>query len=157
MYWEYGAGGRRAYWLWNELASRYMLESRWDDNAPLAARAYALTNIASHDASVACWDGKYMYWALRPSQLDAEFSPLFPTPNHPSYPSAHSCISTATANVLATLFPNNANEVLGLSEQASESRVYAGIHFRSDVDAGIELGANVGNAVLEHALSGSNE
>lgn len=157
MFWEYGAGGRRAYWLWNELASRYMLESRWDDNAPLAARAYALTNIASHDASVGCWDGKYVYWAIRPFQLDPEFSPLFPTPNHPSYPSAHSCISTATANVLAALFPNNASEVLGLSEQASESRIYAGIHFRSDVDAGIELGANVANAVLEHASSDSNE
>ena len=153
MFWEYGAGGRRAYWLWNELASRYMLEARWDDNAPLAARAYALTNIASHDASVACWDGKYFYWAIRPFQLDAEFKPLFSTPNHPSYPSAHSCISTATANVLAALFPTDAEEVLGLSEQASESRVYAGIHFRSDVIAGIELGADVANAVLEYARS----
>lgn len=155
MFWEYGSGGRRGYWLWNELAGRFMLESRWDDNAPLAARAYALMNISSYDAMVACWDAKYTYWALRPFQYDPEFNPLFATPNHPSYPSAHSCISTATANTLAVLFPNNADEVLGLSEQASESRINAGIHFRSDVVAGIELGAKVADAVLEHAVSSS--
>lgn len=157
MFWEYGAGGRRAYWLWNQTASRYILQARLDGNAPLAARAYALTNIASHDASVACWDSKYNFWAMRPFQVDPEFTPLFTTPNHPSYPSAHSCISTATANVLAALFPSDAAEVLSLSAQASESRIYAGIHFRSDVEAGIALGTNVANAVLEHAASDGAE
>lgn len=150
-FWEYGAGGRRIYWFWNDVQSRAILEAGWNDNAPAAARAYVLTNMAAHDASVACWDAKYTYWAMRPFQLDPEFKPLFTTPNHPSYPSAHSCISTAFATVLADLFPVNKENIMGLANQATEARIWGGIHFRSDVEAGIKLGEDVAGAVLSHA------
>ena len=40
-------------------------------------------------STVACWDAKYAYWAIRPFQLDPDVKTLFPTPNHPSYPAAH--------------------------------------------------------------------
>jgi len=153
MFWEYGAGGRRIYWFWNNEANRAVLESGWNDNAPMAARAYALTNIAAADAGVACFDAKYTYWAMRPFQIDPEFKPLFTTPNHPSYPSAHSCLSTATASVLAALFPTDAEEVMALAQQATESRLWAGIHFCSDIEAGTTIGENVAAAVLEHAAS----
>jgi membrane-associated phospholipid phosphatase len=151
MFWEFGAGGRRIYWFWNDVASRAMLEAGWNDNAPLAARAYALANIAADDAAIACFDAKYTYWAMRPFQLDPEFKPLFTTPNHPSYPSAHSCISTATATVLADLFPVDAAEVLALAQEAGEARIWGGIHFRTDVEVGTTLGENVAAAVLAHA------
>jgi membrane-associated phospholipid phosphatase len=147
-FWEAGSGGRRAYWFWNGIATRLILQSGWNDDAPLAARAYALMNIAGHDAGVACWEAKYTYWAIRPFQLDPEFSPLFATPNHPAYPSAHSCLSTATASVLAYLFPTDSEEVLGLAHEATESRIWAGIHFRSDVVAGVKLGEDVAGAVI---------
>jgi membrane-associated phospholipid phosphatase len=150
-FWEFGAGGRRNYWFWNDVAGRLVLEAHMDDNPPLAARAYALANIANHDAFVACFDAKYTYWAMRPFQIDSEFTPLFATPNHPAYPSAHSCISMATAGVLAHLFPVGADEVLALAHEAGESRIWAGIHFRSDVEAGIMLGQNVADAVIAHA------
>ncbi len=48
---------------------------------------------------------------IRPSQLDPELKPLFPPPNHPSYPAAHGCISTAAAVVLARLFPGDADKL----------------------------------------------
>jgi membrane-associated phospholipid phosphatase len=150
MFWEFGAGGRRIHWFWNNLTSQLVLEEQWDDNAPVAARAYALTNIAGYDSLVACWDAKYAYWAMRPFQLDAEFSPVFATPNHPSYPSAHSCISSVMTTVLATLFPANAERVKALAVEAGESRISGGIHFRSDVEAGLALGENVAQAVLAH-------
>jgi hypothetical protein len=153
MFWEYGSGGRRIYWFWNDVANRLILQSPWDDNAPTAARAYALMNIAGHDATVGCWDAKYTYWAIRPFQLDPEFSPLFTTPNHPAYPSAHSCVSTATGTILANLFPADAADVMALAQQATEARIWGGIHFRSDVESGIELGHNVGDAVIARAMS----
>ena len=152
-FWEFGAGGRRSYWFWNEETSRLILEARLDDNPPLAARAYALANIASYDALIACFDAKYAYWAIRPFQLDREFSPVFTTPNHPSYPAAHATISTATAAVLAYLFPVNADRVMGMAQEAGESRIWAGIHFRTDVVVGSELGMNVANAVIERAMN----
>lgn len=153
MFWEFGAGGRRAYWLWNETLSRLILEARWGVNAPLAARAYALMNITSYEAMVACWDAKYSYWSMRPFQVDPEYTSVFPAPNFPSYPSAHSCISTATTEVIAALFPTAANEVRAMAQEAGESRIWGGIHFRSDIVAGTQLGNEVANAVLEYAMT----
>ena len=79
---------------WADQMGRLVLEYRLDNDPPLAARAYALHDIAVTDAGIACWDSKYAYWAIRPFQLDPEVKPLFPTPNHPSYPAAHGCFST---------------------------------------------------------------
>ncbi|HEX3177806.1 MAG TPA: phosphatase PAP2 family protein [Methylomirabilota bacterium] len=151
LFWEHAAGGRRGYHFWNDVVSRTLLEQRLDDNAPRAARAYAVAHVAFHDVGVACWEAKFAYWAIRPGQLDPRIQPLFATPNHPSYPSGHSCFSSAMATVLARLFPGSAAAVEALAREASESRVWAGIHFRSDVDAGRALGHAVGRRVLEHA------
>jgi membrane-associated phospholipid phosphatase len=128
-----------------------VLEYRLDDDPPLAARAYALQNIASIDAGIACWDGKYTYSAIRPFQVDPDVKPLFPTPNHPSYPAAHGCLSTATAAILGYLFPRDAAALAALGEEAVESRIWAGIHYRSDVVAGVALGRAVANKVIDWA------
>jgi membrane-associated phospholipid phosphatase len=157
MFWEFAAGGRYIHWFWNDVADQLVLEARFDDNAPQAARAYALTNIAGYDAMVACWDAKFEYWAIRPPQLDPEFQTLFPTPSHPSYPSAHSCISSAMAGALAHLFPTNAEHLAALANEAGESRTWAGIHFRSDIDAGLALGEDVAEVVVAHAMNDGSE
>jgi membrane-associated phospholipid phosphatase len=151
MFWEFGAGGLRNFVFWNDQISRKLMKYRLDDNAPRAARAYALTSIAYYDAIVACFDAKYAYWSMRPFQLDPNFKPLFTTPNHPSYPSAHSCLSGSAAAVLANLFPRDAATFNGLAVQAGEARIWGGIHFRSDVDAGLKLSRQVADLVLEKA------
>ena len=157
MFWEFGAGGRRIHWFWNDVASRLILEANLSNNPPLAARAYALTNVTAYEALVACWDAKFTYWAMRPFQLDPEFTPLFTTPNHPSYPSAHSCISTATSEALAYLFPTSAEQVRALAQEAGQARIWGGIHFRNDIVAGTELGQNVADAVIAHAMSDGSQ
>lgn len=149
LFWEYAAGGTRSYQFWNELLGRTLLEHRLDHDAPRAARAYALLNVALYDAAVACWEAKYAYWAIRPVQLDPRLVPLFATPNHPSYPSGHSCFGGAAATVLAHLFPRDAAVFEALATQSSESRLWAGIHFRSDLDAGRALGRAVAQRVIE--------
>ncbi len=151
QWWEYGVGGRRSYWYWNMVTGQSILEANWNDNAPRAARAYALMNVADYDAFVATFDAKYAYWAIRPFQLDPEFKPLFTTPNHPSYPSAHSTLSTSVTSVLAYLFPADAANLIGMAKEASESRIWSGLHFRTDVNAGIEMGDKVGNAIIAYA------
>ena len=82
--------------LWQAELSQKLFEYRLDTNPPRAARAYALVSIAGYDAAVACWDAKYAYWAPRPIQVDPTVTPLFTTPLHPSYPSAHSSVVGAT-------------------------------------------------------------
>jgi len=154
-FWNFGSGGTRNFWHYNLLMNRMILEGSLRDNAPRAAQVYALANIALYDSFVSCWDAKYAYWSMRPFQIDPEFSPLFSTPPFPSYPSGHSCTSTAMAEVLAYLFPAHAEEVRTLAEQAGDSRLWAGIHFQSDIDAGEEIGRDVAGAVLSAAGLGS--
>jgi membrane-associated phospholipid phosphatase len=148
-FWEYAVGGLRGHQYWSDQIGRLVLEYRLDDDPPRAARAYALQNIAAIDAGIACWDGKYTYWAIRPFQLDPALKTLFPTPNHPSYPAAHGCLSTAEAAILGYLLPRDAAALAALAEEARESRVWAGIHYRSDIVAG----AAVGNAVADKVIA----
>lgn len=148
MFWEYGAGGRHVHWYWNDVANQLILGAEWGSDPLLAARAYALTNIAGHDSVVACWDAKYTYWAMRPFQLDLEFKPLFGTPGHPGFPSAHSCLSMAPAGVLAHLFPADGERLMTIVHEIGEARLWGGIHFRSDIVAGQEIGRNVAVTVI---------
>ena len=128
---------------------RLHFEYRLDANAPRTARAYAIQSVAVYDTAIACWDAKYAYWLIRPVQLDADVKPLFPTPNHPSYPAAHGCFSFAAATSLGHLFPQDAAALAVLANEANESRIWAGIHYRSDTVAGAALGRAVAKKVVD--------
>jgi len=151
FFWQYAVAGTRGYHWWHEQVAEQIALHGLDANPPRAARAYALESVAQYDAMVACWDGKYTYWAIRPFQLDPEVKTLFPTPNHPSYPAAHACQSGANGVILGYLFPSEASRFAAQAEQAGESRIWAGIHYRSDVVAGFELARKVAGAVIERA------
>ena len=149
VYWEVH-GGARAHTLWNEIGRTKLLEHGFAPEA--AARAMAVLNVALADAGIACWDAKYTYWYIRPPQLDPELKSLFAPPNHPSYPAAHGCFSTAAATVLAHLFPLDGEGLLALGKEAAEARVWAGIHYRFDIEAGQEIGRKVAERALARAF-----
>ncbi len=136
---------------WYTIAGQYLFEHHLDQDPPAAARVYALMGVAHYDALVACYDAKYTYWAIRPFQLDKEVVTLFRTPNHPSYPAAHGCLSGAIAATLGYLFPDNAAAINARADEAGASRMWAGIHFHSDVVAGLKLGRQVAALVHERA------
>jgi membrane-associated phospholipid phosphatase len=131
--------------------NRLIFENGLDANPPMAAHIYAATSVAQYDAFVGCYDAKYAYWSMRPFQVDPEFKSLFPSPNFPSYPSAHSCQTSAVVTVLSSFFPADAEALAKTGEETGNSRMWAGIHFQSDIDAGIELGTSVGELVIQHA------
>jgi PAP2 superfamily len=151
MFWEAAVGGLRAHQYWNEQLSKKTLEYRLDGDPPRAARAFVLPFVTLYDAGIACWDAKYTYWAIRPFQLDPDVKPLFTTPNHPSYPAAHACSSIAITRVLGYIFPRDAAHFAALGERAGESRIWAGIHFRSDVNAGRQVAIGVSDKVIARA------
>ena len=154
---EYGSGATRGYWYWNDQLAKKLFEYKLDSNSPRAVRDYALLYITRYDVSVACFDAKYAYWAIRPFQLDPTFQTLFPTPNHPSYPAAHACVSTASAEIMSYLFPDHTAEFQAIAQDAGESRIWAGIHYRSDIDSGNALGHNVGQKVIELAQNDGSQ
>lgn len=151
LFWEAAVGGLRSPAYWNAVTARKVLEHGLGANPPAAARAFALVSIAFHDAAVACWEAKYHYWMIRPSQLDPEIKPLFTAPAHPSYPSAHSCLSSGSGAMLARLFPSDAAEFAAMVKEAGESRLWARIHYRSDVVAGEAIGTAVAERVTAKA------
>jgi hypothetical protein len=137
------------YWL--DIIHRKVWEYALDTNPPRAARVYALAALAQWDSVVAVFDAKYAYVLIRPFQLDAEVRTLFQTPAHPSYPAAHGAADGALEATLSYLFPRDAAYFKGQAEEAASSRVWGGIHFRTDTDTGLELGRRVGQAFVERA------
>jgi hypothetical protein len=106
---------------------------------------------------------------------DSTWTPLLVTPNHPSYISGHSGHSAAAAAVLAAFFETDAvcfsltSDSPGVTaprsyhsfsqavQEVSDARVFAGIHWRFDVEAGQALGYDVGNYVVRHFLLPASE
>lgn len=135
---------------WNEQAGSLLRRHEASDHR--ATVVFATVNAAMMDALVACHDAKYAYWVPRPSQVDPSIRPLIGVPNHPSYPSNHSCLSTAAGQVLAFFFPAERGRLAQAASEAGLSRIYAGIHYRFDVEAGESIGRKVAEmAIARHA------
>ena len=129
---------------------RKMFEQNLHLNPPRAARVNAVINVTTYDAFIACWDAKYAYWGIRPSQYDTTFRPaIIFTPPFPGYPSGHAAISAAMAEVYSYFFPAEKVLFWQKAKDAAESRFQAGIHFRSDNDVALELGKKVANKVIQ--------
>jgi membrane-associated phospholipid phosphatase len=128
-----------------ELAANFIDQHHMDDRA--AAHVYALMHTAVMDAVIACWEAKFEYLVMRPWQVAPLGLPrsvlIIGRPNHPSYPSGHSCVSGAAATVLERFFPAQRAVLEKQVEDNGMSRIYAGIHYRIDVEAGQQLGRSV--------------
>jgi hypothetical protein len=145
-FWAMGTGTLIA-GFWNSTASELIERHRLGERE--AAHALALMNTAAMDGLIACADGKFTYWLLRPSQAEPAISPAIGLPNFPAYPSNHACFSGATAYVLASLFPDDRQRLRGMAFDAGISRVFGGIHYRFDSDAGLEIARKVTRLALE--------
>jgi membrane-associated phospholipid phosphatase len=132
---------------WNQIALEMLEPAGW--STLLESRLFSALNTAQADAFIACWDAKYTYWTLRPVTavrrlIDPLWMSYITTPPFPAYVSGHSTTSGAAATVLGAFFPGQADELDAMAEEAAISRLYGGIHFRSDNEAGLELGRRVG-------------
>jgi membrane-associated phospholipid phosphatase len=133
----------------DELLTKKIFEYNLQSNAPRAARVYAAVAVSYYDAFTACWDAKYTYWGIRPDQYDPTYVPLVPTPPFPGYPSGHAMMCGVVEELFPYFFPNDKALFQKFAKDGAESRFQAGIHFRSDNEAGLELGRKVAAKVLE--------
>jgi membrane-associated phospholipid phosphatase len=113
-------------------------------------------NIAASDAIIACFEAKYHYWSIRPSQADTTLvlADSVGLPNFPSYPSGHACSAGAFDAVLGHFFPDDRAEFTRIAEEQAMSRLYGGIHYRFDNDTGLELGRIVAQFDIDREKSG---
>jgi hypothetical protein len=148
-HWNDGAATYTPPGHWNDIATEYVRDARWSEVR--AARAFALLNMAMHDAAVGCWDAKFAYFNPRPSQLDPGIKTVIGLPNFPAYTSGHSTFSASAAVVLSHLFPSGAAEFDRMKDEAAISRMYGGIHYRADVEAGKDHGRRIGGYAVRFA------
>src|SRR2546425_1901896 len=149
LFWAKGAGTSSISGFWNVLASGWIEESGLRERE--ATHVFALLDAAMMDVAIGCFDAKLTYWFIRPPQADPAIKliPAIGLPNHPSYPSAHSCFSGAAVGMLSEFFPAKADSLNAMVDQAGLARIYAGIHYRFDVDEGQQLGRRVARFVSE--------
>jgi membrane-associated phospholipid phosphatase len=136
---------------WLQEIDLEIFQNHLDTNPPRAARIYAYQTTAQHDATLACWDAKYTYLELRPSQADSTITTLFGNPQHPGYPSGHACASGASAAILSFFFPADAQVFSQMATDAGTSTFDAGIHTQLDVSQGLSLGNSVGQKAAARA------
>jgi membrane-associated phospholipid phosphatase len=155
-FWKDGGGTPLPAGHWNQITLDVVKKQQLSN--PKVARTFALLNVALSDAGNAAWDAKYTYWSPRPMNsirnlgLDPAFTPYVrPTPSFPSYISGHSTYSSAAAAVLDYLFPDQAKNFDAMAQEAALSRLYGGIHFRSDNETGFMVGTKVGQQVVAKA------
>jgi membrane-associated phospholipid phosphatase len=109
------------------------------------------------DAAIVCWDTKYFYFNPRPTQLNPSIKTLTGIPNFPAYISGHSTFSGAAAAVLGHIIPERAAQYMDMANEASMSRMYGGIHYKSDCTVGLIVGKNVGSYAIERAKTDGAE
>ncbi|MEO6542318.1 MAG: vanadium-dependent haloperoxidase [Ferruginibacter sp.] len=136
-----------------------------------AAKTYALTRIAMYDVIITCWKEKFRSQVIRPitvinETIDRSWLPFLQTPPFPEHSSGHSGISAAAAAILTKRFGDNFafNDTTELryigmkrsftsfeqaAQEASMSRIYGGIHYRSGVNAGVIQGKSIAEYVYK--------
>jgi PAP2 superfamily len=151
-FWVDGHGSVTPAGHWNQIAIDAISNSNLDAHS--TTRLFAYLNIAMADVFIAAWDAKYYYWTARPITaakhiLGAEHKPLLLTPPFPSYVSGHAAFSGSAAKVLGFYLPKRSQFFDAMAEEASNSRLLGGIHFRHDNDDGLILGRKVADKVLK--------
>lgn len=158
---------------WNRITREVAISQQLDtwENA----RLFTLVNLAMADGFIGGFEAKYYYNYWRPSTAireagDKEWINYLPTPPVPDYPSTHTVLGAAAATAMAKFFGTDfvafsmtsgapyagiTRTFWSFSEAAREngsSRVLAGIHFTTAVNAGYQQGAQIGGWVYENAL-----
>jgi hypothetical protein len=145
---EYGLRGRPNLSVrYNRELSQRIADEHLEDN-PWAARSYALLHTTYMDAWITTQDAKFAYWAARPTQFDPSIKTTIPVPNHPTYPSNGSAIATSPSLILGYLFPRDAAALKRQADEIGDARLWAGIHFRSDVEISRQMGEQLAKIAI---------
>ena len=142
---------------WVDVVTSRLLDVTQTPIGAFPNRAYLYVALAIYDATIAAWDSKYAFNRKRPSELDPGIKPRVDVPRSPSYPSDYAATAFAAADVLAYLNPSEAASFRALAEEAARSRLYAGVEFLSDYNAGMELGHRVAERVIALAKADGSD
>ena len=122
---------------------------KWRPRPAPSARLLAYLHTAMYDALIAASDSRSAYDRNRPALLDDRIDPVFRSRGS-TYPPEQAVIAGAAETILKALFPlEDPARFERLALQSAESRLYAGVNYRSDVTRGLQLGRDVAGVFLE--------
>jgi hypothetical protein len=142
-----------------------------------AAHLFAMGELTTADAGIACFDSKYFYLGWRPitairnanldgnpdTTADPNWTPLLATPTHPEYPSAHGCLTSALTDALAAAIGSNHLNITvpGATNGGSTlttNRVFNNVQNIQNevVDARVWIGYHFRNSVVQGETLGNN-
>jgi hypothetical protein len=133
------------------------------------AQAVAAFHVVTVDTQIAIFDAKYVYtfWrpvtAIRTGSVDPDpsWTPLWPTPRHPEYPSGHAGFAGAAEGVLTALTGPSTPEPIAatsttapgsvhtytswsqITQETIDGRVWEGVHYRFSDETAAKLGKQV--------------
>jgi hypothetical protein len=149
------------------------------------ARLFAMGFTAAADGLIGCFDAKYHYLSWRPQHAiwradtdgnlltepaDLSWTPFLPTPNHPEYPAAHTCVSYALYDTMRAFFGGDIPITIAtigsagpvstplrtyykfndIEKEIADARVFGGMHFRHSNMNGAQLGRKVARNVVRN-------
>ncbi len=147
------------------------------------ARVMAMIWTGMADTLLGCFESKYHHLFWRPvsaitladtdrnhaTTADPTWLPLGPVPNHPEYPAAHACIAGTMSETLREAFGTRRlafgfdSNVTGtthhyasidqMADELREARIWGGMHFRTSLEHGTQLGVQTARYVLRHAFA----
>lgn len=167
--------------LWNPIARQIAAAQRRPISETARAFALLNIALSDGGVAVLETKYHYNFWrpetAIRAGDTDenertaADFSfvPFIPAPCHPTYPSGHATTSYAAREVLERIFGNEGHSITlsnpavpgvtlrysnlkKITADVDDARVYGGIHFRFDQEAGAEQGRRLGAYIYRHGL-----
>jgi hypothetical protein len=173
------------HWTWNYTLLQIARDR--DDEITDTARTMAVMNMAINDAYISGFESKYVYRTWRPVTAiprgdedgnkwteAGPFTPLISTPCFPGYPSNHGTGSGAARTVLVRAYGRfkhsidvshpmapgivlHYSDLKAITDDVADARVFGGIHFRYDQDAGERQGHAVGQYVYNNRLLKADE
>ena len=142
-----------------------------------AAHLFAIGNIVTTDAGIACYDSKFYYQFWRPisaiqnadkdnnpaTTADPSWQPLLPVPGHPEYPSQHGCFTAGFSDALAAALHTQHLDVTVPGGQSGSTVLTTTQHFNTVhdiqaqiVDARVWLGFHFRNSVQQGLKVGND-
>lgn len=154
---------------WMNIVGIASIKQKADFNTTVAA--YTQTSIALFDAFISCWDEKFSSNYVRPETVINKYvsdswRPYIQTPPFPSFTSGHATISAAAAEVMTSFYGNNLSytdtslvefgiknrtfaNFRAAAQEAAMSRLYGGIHYKFDNEAGARSGLKIGEYIVK--------
>jgi acid phosphatase (class A) len=128
-----------------QLAQKVLGPDFRQDRAP---KTFALLHGARSELAAMVHKAKNYWKRPRPYLADARIKSLSGNPTNYAYPSGAAALAYTLSTMLSVLVPEKQAELMTRAAEFSQSRIFVGAHYPTDITGGQILGTYVASALL---------